>query len=142
MKKSDLKPGTKVIASMDYDYTIVRFIPNENYDLNLVGLVQQSYLTGNKVLVKWIGGDFTDAEQEVEASILSLASDQSDLEKEYKLAVKEVKNKMKEAGKIIKEANTMAKKAGAENLASMYDAVHPLVDAMDASGWRSSSWDC
>lgn len=64
------------------------------------------------------------------------------LEKEYDTVAKEVRAKLTEAGKLVKEANKMAKKAGVDSLAEMYDAVDPLVDAMDACGWRSSSWGC
>jgi hypothetical protein len=64
------------------------------------------------------------------------------LEKEYDAVAKEVRAKLTEAGKLVKEANKIAKKAGVDSLADMYDAVDPLVDAMDACGWRSSSWSC
>jgi hypothetical protein len=66
----------------------------------------------------------------------------SELEKEYEAVAKQIKVKLVEAGKLIKEANKMAKKAGADSLADMYDAIDPLESAMDACGWRTSSWNC
>ncbi len=66
----------------------------------------------------------------------------SDLEKEYEVVAKQVRAKLAEAGKLIKEAHKMAKKAGADSLAEMYDATDPLESAMDACGWRTSSWNC
>lgn len=64
------------------------------------------------------------------------------LEAEFKAYEKEVLVKMKEAGKLIREANKLAKKAGVENLNDMYDATYPLYNAMDAAGWRTSSFGC
>jgi len=66
----------------------------------------------------------------------------SELEKEYEDIAVQVRAKLKEAGSLIKEANKLAKKAGADSLADMYDAIDPLESAMDACGWRSSSWSC
>jgi len=66
----------------------------------------------------------------------------SELEKEYEVVAVQIRAKLKEAGVLIKEANKMAKKAGADSLADMYDATDPLESAMDACGWRTSSWNC
>jgi hypothetical protein len=66
----------------------------------------------------------------------------SELEKEYEVVAVQIKSKLTEAGKLIKEAHKMAKKSGADSLHDMYDAVDPLIDAMDACGWRTSSFDC
>jgi hypothetical protein len=66
----------------------------------------------------------------------------SDLEKEYGTVAKQVRAKLADAGKLIKEAHKIAKKAGFDSLAEMYDATDPLENAMDACGWRSSSWNC
>ena len=74
--------------------------------------------------------------------MLSLLSDRSILDKEFKVAEKQIKEKLKEAGKLVREADKIAQKAGAYSLERMYDATRPLVNAMDDSGWRSSSWGC
>lgn len=66
----------------------------------------------------------------------------SDLEKEYEKVAIQVRAKLKEAGVLIKEANKLAKKAGVKSLNDMYDATDPLEKAMDACGWRTSSWSC
>lgn len=64
------------------------------------------------------------------------------LEEKYNTAEKEIVQKMKQAGKLVKEANKLAKKLTGRELSDMYEAISPLVDAMDSSGWRSSSWGC
>jgi hypothetical protein len=64
------------------------------------------------------------------------------LEKEYKVVSKQVQEKMKEAAKIIRDAQKLAKKELGTNLADMYDAYDALYSAMDASGWRTSSFGC
>jgi hypothetical protein len=66
----------------------------------------------------------------------------SELEKEYNGFVKEAETKLKAASKLIKEANKIAKKAGAESLSDFHEAYGPLYDAMDAAGWRTSSFGC
>lgn len=66
----------------------------------------------------------------------------SALEKEFDAIADQVIDKLKEAGKLIKEANKIAKKSGAKSLYEMYDAHDPLLNAMDAAGWRTSSFNC
>ena len=148
MKKSDLKPGTKVIATIQYpeEYSydseeVVRYFP-QNDNEPLIGVIRSQPASPGKVFVSWIEGVRTGKEEEVDIEVLSLDSEQAALNKEFKVVEKQIKEKLKEAGKLVKEAHKMAKAAGARDLASMYDAVDPLVDAMDASGWRSSSWGC
>jgi hypothetical protein len=63
------------------------------------------------------------------------------LEQEFNQVEKEIKSKLKEAAALIKAAGKLAEKTG-NSLADMYDAVGPLRNAMDASGWHSSSWNC
>lgn len=65
----------------------------------------------------------------------------SSLEKEYKVIEKEIHKKMKEAAVLLKEANKLAKKTG-NSLGEMYDAIDPLMDAMDVCGWNTSSFNC
>lgn len=157
MKKSDLKPGTKVLASMSYpeEYSddeeqIVRYTYDQYGDNDLIGVVRSKEASPGKVFVSWIEGERAgesegaDEEEgeEVDIKVLSLLSDRSTLDKEFSVAEKQIKAKLKEAGQLVKEAHKMAQAAGARDLASMYDAVGPLADAMDACGWRSSSWGC
>ena len=148
MNKSELTPGTKVIAALrhpeEYDYNgkeeIVKYSSDDSYDETLEGVVLDKPAAKGKVFVQWEDVDDPD---EVDMKILSLLSEKSELEKEFKEAQKAIKEKIKEAAAIVKEANKMAQKAGARNLAEMqYGAAGPLVDAMDNSGWRSSSWGC
>ena len=148
MKKSDLRPGTKVIATLQYpeEYSddeeqIVRYFP-ESYSGPLIGVIRSQEASPGKVFVSWIEGERTGEEEEVDTKVLALASDQAALDAEFKVVEKQIKEKLTEAGKLVKEAHKMAQKAGAHSLESMYDAVRPLVHAMDDSGWRSSSWGC
>lgn len=66
----------------------------------------------------------------------------SKLEREFKAYEKQVLAKMKQAGKLIREANQLARRAGVESLNEMYNATHPLFNAMDETGWRTSSLGC
>ncbi len=154
MKKSDAKPGTKVVASYgpafddacyDDGTDIILYRFNEDDHGDLVGVIRSEEAAPGNVKVKWIDGMYLDdveEEMEVPLSLLTLESDRASIEAAYKNVSKEIREKMKEAGKLVKEANSMAKKAKLGPLADLYDAVSPLVDAMDNSGWRSSSWGC
>lgn len=153
MKKSDAKPGTKVLASYSSAYEeysdgeiIAYRYDGEGEDYgSLVGVIRTKEASPGHVWVKWIEGDYLDSldeeESEVDLKILILESERSDIEQEFKKVSKEIKEKMKEAARLVNDAGKLAKKAHAE-LASMYDAARPLVDAMDNNGWRSSSWGC
>lgn len=152
MKKSKFKVGDRVAYNLvdnckEYD-TKPKLVPwfiHEYGEDPTYGTVTD-LLNGGKVMVQWddhwnnakfVGG--------VEAKVLLLESDMKarivSLEKEFKEAEKEIKVKMKEAASLIKEANKIANTTG-NNLAEMYSSVSSLVAAMDASGWRSSSWGC
>jgi hypothetical protein len=94
------------------------------------------------VWVKWIEGprvDDGEDDEEVELKVLSLESERSQLDQEFKETVKLVKEKMQEAAKLVNEAGKLVKP---RRLERMSEAVNPLVDAMDNNGWRSSSWGC
>lgn len=153
MKKSEAKPGTKVLASYSAayeEYGDGEIIPyrydgdGEDYG-SLTGVIRTKEASPGKVWVKWIEGDYLDSldeeESEVDLKLLILESDRSAIEQEFKKVSKEIKEKMKEAAKCVSEAGKLAKSAHA-NLQSMYDECRPLIDAMDNNGWRSSSWGC
>lgn len=148
MKKSDLTPGTKVIATYQYgdEYEVVRFRLDDYDDNTLVGVVRSKEASPGKVFVKWIEGEQTDDEnsdgEEVDIKVLSLFSERGNLEKEFKVVQKQVKEKVKAAAALVKEAGKLAEKGGLPPLADMYDVSSPLVSAMDNNGWRSSSWGC
>lgn len=142
--KNKFKPGTKVIASIQYgeEDKIFRYTFDEysdDSDYTLVGVVLSQPASAGKVWVKWTEGDRED--EEIDIKVLSLESSKADLEKEFRVIEKQIKEKMKEAAKLVKEANKIAKNAGA-NLKNLYEAVSPLIDAMDSCGWHSSSWGC
>lgn len=146
MKKSDLTPGTAVLASVNDDEwgdnEIIEYRFDEYDDYTLTGVVVDKPAKDGHVIVLWDENDWDYEEEEVEIKLLTLASDRSEIEKEFKSVSKEIKEKMKEAARLVNEAGKLAKKAHAKSLESMYDASAPLVNAMDNNGWRSSSWGC
>ena len=102
-------------------------------------------LSNGKVLVKWedaYGNDYHKDPLDTKTIMFAdaLKAKYSELEKQYKELEKELSAKMKEAAKLIKEAGKLARKQGYE-LADM-DAGYELYGAMDACGWRTSSFGC
>lgn len=148
MKKSDLVPGTKVLVSVDSeeygDHEMIKYVYDGGYDdYTIVGTIQDKSAEAGKVFVQWDENDHLDLEEEeVEISLLTLASDRDQIELDFKAIAKLVKANMQDAARLIRESNKLAEKAHARSLADMYDAVRPLINAMDNSGWRSSSWGC
>lgn len=65
----------------------------------------------------------------------------NELELEFNTESDKIKLKMEEASELILEASLSAKKLGF-NLVDMYDAVNPLLRAMDNVGWSTSSLNC
>lgn len=150
MKKSEAKPGVRIIASLvypdNYGYEpayVWYYTPNTYSEYVLTGVILDKEAEQDGcVVVQWDEGcDRDEEEEEIEIEILGLESNKSDLEKEFKAVEKKISAKMKEAAKLVREANEMAQAAGAPHLESM-DASYQLVSAMDDSGWRSSSWGC
>lgn len=149
MKKSEAKPGTKVIATYEYgdEYgddtpSIVPYSAVVYDDYTLIGVIRSKEASAGRVWVKWIEGprvDDGEDDEEVELKVLSLESERSQLDQEFKETVKLVKEKMQEAAKLVNEAGKLVKP---RRLERMSEAVNPLVDAMDNNGWRSSSWGC
>lgn len=148
MKKSDFKPGTRVVACVPReewsDSSIVKYFHDDWNETTLNGVILDKTAKAGKVWVAWDECDHRaeGEEDEVSLDILTLESDLPEIEKEYKAVSKLIKENMKEAARLVRESNKLAQKAHASSLESMYDAVRPLVDAMDSSGWRSSSWGC
>lgn len=145
MKKSDAKPGTKVLASTNYDEYgdgehLGPYKYDEYGDTDLVGVIRSKEASPGHVWVKWIEGDAAEEEEEVDLKLLILESDRPQIEADFKKVSKEVKEKMKEAAKIVNEAGKLARSVHS-TLANM-DASGELVNAMDNNGWRSSSWGC
>jgi hypothetical protein len=152
MKKSEAKPGVKVLATYApayEEYTneeVVEYRHSGGGYGDLVGVIRSREAKPGHVWVKWIEGEYLDnfdeeGESEVDLKILMLESDRSQIEEDFKKVSKEVKEKMKEAAKLVNEAGKLARSAHA-TLESMYEASSLLVNAMDNNGWRSSSWGC
>lgn len=141
MKKNHVfKVGDRVGISNGLN--MAEFDPESSPDYGEVTDV----LSDGRVMIKW-DSDWRNKSYKdpVDSSTLlpekELQEIDAKLEKEFKVLEKEVVVKMKEAGKLIKEANKLAQKAG-RSLHEMYEAVGPLESAMDAAGWRTSSWGC
>lgn len=105
-------------------------------------------LGGGLVAVKWdsfdgfaVSPDMSPIEINKLMFEEEMKKEYASLEAEFSSVEKDITKKMKEAGVLIKEASKLAKKQGFE-LVDMYDAVNPLYDAMDACGWRTSSFFC
>ena len=63
------------------------------------------------------------------------------LEKEWHKFSKPLIAKMEQAAKLIREVNKKVQKEGFD-LNEMYDLTDPLEQAMEDSGWNTSSWNC
>jgi hypothetical protein len=148
MKKSDLKPGTKVLACVPSEEwsseTIVKYFHNDWNECTLIGVVMDKPAKTGKVWVDWEDCDHRSegSPEEVKMDILTLFAELPEIEKEYKEACKLIKENMKEAAALIAKSNKLALAAHAQSLEDMYNAVKPLVNAMDNAGWRSSAWGC
>lgn len=149
MKKSDLPPGTKVMASIDNheygDHKIIAFVfDGDEYDgaYTLTGVVLDKPAKEGHVFVSWDENYYDYTVEEVDIKLLSLESDLSNMEAEFKSYQTQIKAKIKEAVALIDEAGKLADKAHARSLESLYDITRPLINAMDRNGWRSSSWGC
>lgn len=105
-------------------------------------------LTNKIVIVEWSDGrldkrDIKVLLSEVDGIVENqrLVDEAERLEKEFAQVEIEVTSKLKEAAKLVREA---AKIADAKNvdLQDMHEATHDLEYAMEAAGWRTSSWHC
>jgi hypothetical protein len=148
MKKSDLKPGTRIVACLPRDEwsdeSIVKYFHDDWNETTLLGVIVDKPAKAGKIWVAWDESDHHSEgdEQEVKIDILTLESDLPEIEKDYKEVTKLIKQNMQDAAKLITQSAKLAEKAHANSLESMRDAVRPLINAMDSSGWRSSSWGC
>ncbi len=148
MSKHTFKVGDRVAYTLVDRYdayeqkTIVPWFVSEYGEAPDYGVVTD-LLNDGTVLVKW-DNEYANRRlsKGLEPKLLLLEEDMkeriSKLDEEFNETTKEIKAKMKEASALVKEASKLAKKTGNE-LAEMHDAVKPLVNAMDASGWRATS---
>jgi len=81
----------------------------------------------------------------IEPSKLMLEEEADAKATEYELAFgrleQEVAGKIRDAATLIEEASKIAS-ANGESLDQLHDVTGPLVHAMDAAGWNTSSWGC
>lgn len=148
MKENNFKPGTRVLASIndeEYGYQeLIKYVYNEYSEYTISGTVLDKPSKPGRVFVAWdeeaLNNFDLEKDDDVEIDILTLESDQSEIEKEFKSVAKQVKEKVKQAAALVREANKLAQKGHAKDLQSM--GASELISAMDDSGWRSSSWGC
>lgn len=100
----------------------------------------------DRIYVKWDSTWYKPNPEEVLVSSLMLESEAdkqlSVLDKEFERMEVEVSDKMRQAASLIREAGELAGKVGVDSLQEMYDAIRPLYQAMDSTGWNSSSFSC
>lgn len=151
-KKKTFKVGDRIgrVFTEEKDWygsptsRVEKIVYNEDVDPDY-GLITD-ILSNGKVMVKWDNEYLNKEEQKaVDPEHLDLEENvqklYSKLEVEFNMVEKQVKEKLREASKLILDAQKLAKKTG-HKVAEMYDAVSPLENAMDAAGWRTSSWNC
>ena len=80
-------------------------------------------------------------ESEAAAEEQKLEEEASKLEQEFEKARSRIAAKMDEAAQCLREATKIAEASGTE-LQSFYEEVRPLMRAMDAAGWSTSSLNC
>jgi hypothetical protein len=156
MKKYTFKVGDRVgfaaqYSNADYEYEET-FVPlaYDKYGDNSpeFGTVLEVNDQGECIKVDWDPDGNFDEEVPDKKDIVKFLMPEKDLkelipnlEKEYKDFVQKLSPKIKEAAKIIREIGKETRKKGYE-LADVHELNNVLVNAMDASGWRSSSWGC
>lgn len=136
--KHNLKIGDRVAAIMDNDTGKIIYDHDEAPAYGVL-----TVLEGSTWDVKWDDKytqtewfDFSQLHPEEK-----FKEQYNALEIQYNEVSRQIKENMKEAGKLLKDSNKLAQKIG-KDLHDMYDALDPLLSAMDSSGWRTSSFNC
>lgn len=70
-----------------------------------------------------------------------LLDEQEKLEREFADVEQQCKVKLKQAAALVQEAAKLAHSKNVD-IQDMHDATHDLEYAMEAAGWRTSSWHC
>lgn len=129
--------GARVVRHFD------RWNPDED-DTERGEVVGLNPKTG-KLIVNWENWrGVTEVKEWDEATTLSeedANAKLSKLEEEYNAVAKAALDKVTAAAKLLNEASAIADAAGLE-LASMHDAVRPMMSAMRGAGWRTSALHC
>lgn len=146
MKKSDLTPGTKVLATWDCpeweEHKMIKYRHDDHDDYTMQGEVTAREASEGKVFVLWEESEADwdpDEEMEVDIKLLTLQSALPQIELEYKELMAELSAKMKTASALIIEAAKLASKHG---YVLADTAGYDLYPAMNKAGWRTSSFGC
>lgn len=134
---SDISYQDEHTGDMKYGLVFTEWMNEPQY-----GVITE-ILSDGKVLISWDSEWLNTNPHSFETKCLMLEDDVEAkltiLEKEFKVVSKQVSVKLKEAAKLLREANKLSKKTG--NSLSDMD-VGPLYNAMNACGWRTSSFGC
>lgn len=143
MKQMALKPEQATVGAVVY-------LAQKQAPLKrgkIVGPVDNKH-GNNLVIVEWDDGGLNKpqinsllAEEAGKAEEQRLLEEQARFEQEYEQVRTECGSKLAKAAQLIREAATLADSKGAD-LQEMYDETRDLERAMEAAGWRTSSWHC
>lgn len=104
-------------------------------------------LANSLVIVEWDNGHISKVDiKHLLSEVVGLAENQrmvdeaERLEREFAQLESEVSSKISEAAKLIREAAALASSKN-RDLQDM-DSAYELENAMEAAGWRTSSWHC
>lgn len=147
MKQMALKPEQAVLGAVVY--AAGKEAPLRKG--KIAGPIDNSH-GNNLVIVEWTEGwgvgqlnkmqlNALLSEADGLAETTRLVAEKEKLEREYEQVRTECGSKLAKAAQLIREAATLADSKGAD-LQEMYDETRDLERAMEAAGWRTSSWHC
>jgi hypothetical protein len=143
MKQMALKPEQAVVGTVVYQASKQAPLKRGK----IAGPYDNSQ--GNKlVIVEWSDGHLNKmqlgqllSESDGIREEQRLISEQERLEREFEQVQTECSSKLNQAAKLVREAAALAKAKG-QDLQEMSEATSDLEYAMEAAGWRTSSWHC
>ncbi len=143
MKEHKFAIDDRVVTMLDEEGDLSSELMYDEYNELFAGKIV-ALPTPGKALVQWDDKNYglhpeVDLDQILPEAVAQ--KKYARLEEEFHELEQQISDKMKEAAKLLREANKLAKKSG-RNLHDMWEATSPLLNAMDASGWHSSSFDC
>lgn len=142
-KQMALKPNQIVIGAVVYK--AAKSAPLQRGKI-LAGL--DNTHGNNIIVVEWDDGHINKpqingllSEADGLAENKRLLEEQERLEREFEQVQSECASKLQAAARLVREAATLARSKG-QDLQEMSEATYDLENAMEAAGWRTSSWHC
>lgn len=143
MKQMALKPEQAVIGAVVYK--AAKSAPLQRGKI-LAGL--DNTHGNNIVVVEWDDGHINKpqingllSEADGLAENKRMLEEQERLEREFEQVQSECASKLQQAARLVREAAALARAKG-QDLQDMSEATSDLEYAMEAAGWRTSSWHC